>query len=134
VIVFVVVAIVVALGIALVVAVARDPGPDPTDVAIGYAVALGAGDFDAVYRMIDPDLLAGRNRPGWVAEQRRRPHVAIARDAVTARTREVHGDDALVTLSVGTARDVPVELVRRQGIWTVARFDGTAPATVGRRR
>jgi hypothetical protein len=129
----VVLALVVLLAIALIVAVARDPGPDPADVAIGYAVALGAGDFDAVYRMIDPDLLSGRNRPNWVEEQRRRPHPAIARDAVIVRSREVHTDDALVTLSVGAERDVPVDLVRRQGIWTVARFDGTAPATARRR-
>ena len=40
--------LVVLLAIAVVVGVARDPGPDPADVAIGYARALGVGDFDAV--------------------------------------------------------------------------------------
>src|SRR4029078_10237150 len=83
----VVITLVVLLAIAVIIGVARDPGPGRAAVAIGYAGALGAGDFDALYRMIDPDLLDGRNRPQWVAEQTARPHLAFAPDAVEARGR-----------------------------------------------
>ena len=128
----VVVTLVILLAFAVIVAVARDPGPDPADVAIGYARALGTGDFDAVYRMIDPELLEGRNRPQWVAEHAGRPHAAFAPDTVEARTRAVGDTAATVTLAIGSERVVPVELVRRQGLWAVTAFDG-APAATARR-
>jgi hypothetical protein len=125
----VVITLVVLLAVAVVVGVARDPGPDPADVAIGYARALGVGDFDAVYRLIDPELLQGRNRPRWVAEQSGRPHLAFAPDGVVARDRVVQDGTATVTLAIGTDRVVGVELVRRHGMWVVASFDGVAAAS-----
>ena len=125
----VVITLVVLLAIAVVVGVARDPGPDPVDVAIGYARALGVGDFDAVYRLIDPELLQGRNRPQWVHEQTGRPHLAFAPDAVVARERVVHDGTATATLAIGTDRIVGVELVRRHGMWCVVSFDGVAAAS-----
>lgn len=128
----VVITLVVLLAIAVIVGVARDPGPDPVDVAIGYARALGTGDFDAVYRLIDPDLLDGRNRQQWIEEQAGRPHLALAPDAVRARDRAVGDGVATVTLVIDTDRVVPVELVRRQRMWGVVRFDGV-PAAAGRR-
>lgn len=128
----VVITLVIGLAIAVVVAVARDPGPDPADVAIGYARALGTGDFDAVYRLIDPDLLKGRNRPQWVDEQTSRPHLAFAPETVEARTRAIGGETATVTLAIGEERVVPVELIRRQGLWTVLTFDGVAVAAARR--
>ncbi len=128
----VVITLVVLLAIAVVVGVARDPGPDPVDVAIGYARALGSGDFDAVYRLIDPDLLQGRNRPQWVEEQAARPHLAFAPDGVVARDRVLHDDTATATLAIGTERVVPVELVRRHGMWGVVSFDGVAAASARR--
>lgn len=124
----IVITLVVLLAFAVIVGVAREPGPDPADVAIGYARALGAGDFDAVYRMIDPELLEGRNRPQWIAEQSSRPHFACSPDAVEARGRVVGDGVATVTLSVGTGQLVPVELVFRQRQWVVTRFDGAAAA------
>lgn len=128
----VVITLVVLLAVAVVVGVARDPGPDPADVAIGYARALGVGDFDAVYRLIDPDLLEGRNRPQWVAEQLGRPHLTFAPDAVESRDRVVGEEQATVQLAIGADRTVPVELVRRQRVWTVASFDGVAAASARR--
>jgi hypothetical protein len=122
----VVITLAVLLAIALVVAVARDPGPDPADVAIGYARALANGDFDAVYHLIDPEMLKGRNRLQWVAAERRRPHVAFVPDAVEVRGRSITGDVATVTLAVDADRVVPVELVRRQRVWSVTGFDGVA--------
>jgi hypothetical protein len=125
----VVITLVILLAVAVIVAVARDPGPSPADVAIGYARALGTGDFDAVYRLIDPDLLDGRNRPVWVAEQRSRPRLAFSPDRVAAKSCVVDGDTAAVTLGIDDGRTVPVELVRRQRVWVVARFDGAAAVT-----
>ena len=128
----VVITVVVLLAFAVIVGVAREPGPDPADVAIGYARALGVGDFDAVYRMIDPELLEGRNRPQWIAEQSSRPHLACSPDAVQARDRVVRDGVATVTLSVGTDHPVPVELVFRHRQWSVTRFDGVAAANARR--
>ena len=125
----VVITLVVGLAIAVIVAVARDPGPTPDDVAVGYARALAAGDFDAVYRLIDPDLLDGRNRPSWVAAQSSRPRLAFSPDSVAATNCVVGDDVATVTLTVDDGRTVPVELVRRQRVWVVAEFDGVAAAT-----
>jgi hypothetical protein len=128
----IVITLVVLLAIAVVVGVARDPGADPADVAIGYARALGTGDFDAVYRLIDPDLLKGRNRPQWVDEQNARPHLAFTPDTVQARSRTVGKDTATVTLTIGAERVVTVELVHRQGVWAVLSFDGVAAASARR--
>ena len=128
----IVITLVVLLAIAVVVGVARDPGPDPADVAIGYARALGTGDVDAVYRLVDPELLKGRNRPQWVEEQAGRPHLAFAPDTVQARSRAVGDGIATVTLTIGADTVVPVELVRRQRMWTVTVFDGVPAASVRR--
>jgi hypothetical protein len=128
----IVITLVVLLALAVIVAVARDPGYDPADVAIGYARALAVHDFDALYRMIDPELLEGRNRPQWVAEQATRPHLAISPDAVEVREHVVADGAATVTLSIGTDHLVPVELVVRQRVWTVVRFDGASAATARR--
>ena len=128
----IVITLVLLLVLAVIVAVARDPGPDPADVAIGYARALGIGDFDAVYRLVDPELLTGRNRPQWVEEQAARPHVVFPPGSVEARSRAVGEDAATVTLAIGGERVVAVELVRRQQVWAVAAFDGVPAATARR--
>ena len=73
-----------------------------------------------MYRLIDPDLLEGRNRPQWVAaaasapaRSRSRPRRVEVRDRTVRRRRA-----ATVTLAIGDDRVVPVEL-------------GPAPAPVG---
>jgi hypothetical protein len=128
----VVITLVVLLAIAVIIGVARDPGPDPADVAIGYARALGAGDFDAVYRLIDSDLLDGRNRGQWIEEQAGRPHLAFSPNAVRARDVAVGDGVATVTVTIDADRAVVVELVRRQRVWAVVSFDGV-PAAASRR-
>jgi hypothetical protein len=128
----VVITLVVLLAVAVVVGVARDPGSDPVDVAIGYARALGTGDFDAVYRLVDPDLLDGRNRPQWVKAQTSRPHLTFDPNTVGAREQVVRDDDATVTLTIGSDRVVAVVLVRRQRVWVVRSFDGIAAASARR--
>ena len=133
-IIWIVIALILAIGAALIVAVARDEGPTATDVAIGYARAVAAADFDAVYTMTDPDQLGGRNRAAWVEGERARPHVVLAVDGVRVARYEVTGDAACVELVVdATGRGATVDLVRSQRAWGVTRFVvGPAPAP-GRR-
>ena len=116
----IVLSLVVLLGFSVVLGVARDPGPTPTDVAIGYVRALANRDFDAVYRMTDDDVLRGRNRPQWMAEQAARPQLAMVAASVVAQSTVEVGDDARTVLtvdSIGTT--VTVDLARRQRVWVV---------------
>ncbi len=116
----IVLTLVVLLGLSVVIGVARDPGPTPTDVAIGYGRALANRDFDAVYRMIDDDVLRGRNRPQWMAEQAARPQLAMVADVVNAQSTVEAGDAARVVLVVDpVGATVTVDLVRRQRLWVV---------------
>ena len=120
---WIVIALILAIGAALVVAVARDEGPTATDVAIGYARAVAAADFDAVYAMTDPDLVGGRNRAAWVAAEQARPHAVLAVDHVHVARSAVTGDAARVELVVDAAgRGATVDLVRRQRAWGVSSF------------
>lgn len=119
----VVITLVVLLAGALVIGVARDGGPTPTDVAIGYGYALAHGDFDAVYRMTDPDVLHGRNRLQWIAEHEGRPRLIIEAPAVAARSTVVTAETARVVLSTDEAGGTAtVELACRARIWVVTAF------------
>jgi hypothetical protein len=122
----------VVLLIVVVVAIAREPGPGPTDVAIGYVRAAGSDDFDAMYRMIDPDLMRGRNRVDWIAEQRSRPHLAFDPNRVHAVRSEIGEEEADVDVAVDADRIVPVALVLRSRVWVVTTYDGAS--AVGRAR
>ena len=116
----IVLTLVVLLGFSVILGVARDPGPTPTDVAIGYGRALANRDFDAVYRMTDDDVLRGRNRPQWMAEQAARPQLAMLATAVDSQSTVEAGDAARVVLAVDPAgATVTVDLVRRQRVWMV---------------
>ncbi len=120
---WIVIVLILAIAVALIVAVARDEGPTATDVAIGYARAVGAADFDAVYAMTDPELVGGRNRAAWVEAERARPHAVLAVDDVRVAHAEVTGDAARVELVVDAAgRGATVDLLRRQRAWSVSRF------------
>ncbi len=131
----IVLTLVVLLGASLVIAVARDPGTGPTDVAIGYGRALATRDFDAVYQMTDDDVLRGRNRPQWIAEQAARPQHAMLADAVTAQSTVETGEQARVVLAVdGDGSTATVDLVLRQRVWEVSAFtrgSGPDPASGG---
>lgn len=124
----VVLVLVFLLGLSVVIAVARDRGPTPTDVAIGYGRALAARDFDAVYRMTDDEVLHGRNRPQWIAEQSALPHVAMRAEAVTARSTVERADRARVVLAVDDEdATAVVQLALRDRQWVVAEWTmGTA--------
>lgn len=127
----VVLVLVFLLGLAVVVAVARDRGPTPTDVAIAYGRSLAARDFDAVYRMTDDEVLRGRNRPRWIAEQSVLPHAAMLLDAVTARSTVERADHARVVLTADdNGATAIVDLALRQRQWVVAAWT-MAGDTVG---
>lgn len=111
--------LVVLLGFAVVMGVARDPGPTAIDVAIGYAVAVGNRDFDAVYRLSDEDGMRGRNRLDWIQDQRARPGPAFAPDQVRVTASRELGADAEVELSLGAGLAGRVALTRRQRAWSV---------------
>ena len=126
----VVITLVVFLAGAVVIAVARDAGPTPTDVAIGYGSALAHGDFDAVYRMTDPDVLHGRNRLQWIAEQEGGARPRIEAPNVAARSTVVTADAARVVLTTdGNGGTATVELVCRARIWVVTAFTPLARET-----
>ena len=123
----VVIILVVLLGLSVIVAVGRDRVPTPTDVAIGYVAALAARDFDAMYRMTDSEVLHGRNRLEWIAEQETQPRAARRRSSVAVQSAVVSGDAARVVLSVDDGGAIAVvELVERQRIWVVAAFTPVA--------
>ncbi|MEP6623528.1 MAG: hypothetical protein ABJC79_03735 [Acidimicrobiia bacterium] len=119
----VVVILVLGLGLSLVIAAARDPGPTATDVAVGYASALGAGDFDALYRLTSDLGLHGQNRVAWIAERAARPREARDPNGVAARSTVVDGDHAHVEVALAdTDETVGVDLVFRNRTWLVESF------------
>lgn len=121
---FVVIGIAGALLITVIVMVALEPGPRAADVATGYARAVGTGDFDAMYKMIDPDLMRGRNRVTWIAAARARPHPDYDPNVVHAVAVDADEEQARVDVAVDADRVVPVELVLRSRVWVVTTFDG----------
>ncbi len=121
----VVIVLVVALALALIVAVAKDPGPTAQDVAAGYVRALANGDFDAMYRMVDPDLLHGRNRLDWIESSRHRPRIAITAMTLRPIVVATGDDDAVVEVTVDDDRTFAVRLTFRNRAWWVAALDGT---------
>lgn len=120
----VVIAIAVALLVTVIVMVGLEPGPRAADVATGYVRAVGTGDFDAMYKMIDPDLMRGRNRVTWIASARAVPHPAYDPNTVRAVAVEADDEQARVDVAVDADRVVPVELVLRSRVWVVTTCDG----------
>lgn len=128
---FVVIGIAVALLFTVIVMVAKEPGPRAADVAIGYVRAVGSGDFDAMYRMIDPELMGGRNRLDWIEAQRQHPHLAFDANGVHAVAVDGGDDEAHVDVAVDADHVVAVELVLRSRVWVVTTYDGRPAVAVG---
>jgi hypothetical protein len=121
---------VVGLCIALVVAVAKNPGPSPTDIALGYEHAWDLGDFDVVYRMSGAELHEGLRKADYVAAKRSayRGEVRVHGDLEEAVAEEAHqqGDEAVVLTrlrrSDGTVVHHEVRLARRARAWEVVGY------------
>jgi hypothetical protein len=77
-----------------------------------------------MYRMIDPDLMQGRNRLDWIAAAAARPHVVFDPNGVRAVAVEVGEESAHVDVALDVDRVVPVEVVRKNRVWVVTTFDG----------
>jgi hypothetical protein len=65
----IVVVLVLALVLAVIIGIARDPGPAPADVAIGFELAWDRLDFSAVYQMMSDELRENLTRQEFVAAQ-----------------------------------------------------------------
>jgi hypothetical protein len=121
---------VVGLCVALVVGVARNPGPTPADIALGYEHAWDLGDFDVVYRMSGAELHEGKRKADYVAAKRAsyRGEVRVHGDVEEAVAEEAHqqGDDAVVLTRLrradGTVVHHEVRLARRARAWEVVGY------------
>jgi hypothetical protein len=126
----VVLACVLGLCIALVVGVAKNPGPSPVDIALGYEHAWDLGDFDAIYRMSGAELLEGQRKADYVAAKRSayRGEVRVHGALAEAAAEEAHqqGDDAVVLTRLrradGTVVFHEIRLARRARVWEVVGY------------
>jgi hypothetical protein len=126
----VVLACVLGLCVALVVGVAKNPGPSPTDVALGYEHAWDLGDFDVVYRMSGAELHEGLRKADYVAAKRAayRGEVRVHGAVEEAVAEEAHEqkDEAVVLTRLrradGTVVHHEVRLARRARVWEVVGY------------
>lgn len=139
--------LVVALGVLgavtgfLLYAVAREPGPTPADVAIGYEAAWDRLDFATLYDLSGPELRDGRKRDAFVAAKRaaydRTPGQQGRLGATITVESIVEGDEHASVLTRVTTPDGSVRndlaLALRQRRWEVVAYslhrepDGRAP-------
>jgi hypothetical protein len=121
---------VVALCVALVVGVAKNPGPSPADIALGYEHAWDLGDFDVIFRMSGAELHEGLRKADYVAAKRvaYSGDVRVHGDVEEAVAEEAHeqGDDAVVLTRLrradGTVVHHEIRLARRARAWEVVGY------------
>ena len=121
---------VVGLCVALVVAVAKNPGPSPADIALGYEHAWDLGDFDVIYRLSGAELHEGMRKADYVAAKRAAypGEVRVHGDVEETVAEEAHepGDDAVVLTRLrradGTVVHHEVRLARRARAWEVVGY------------
>lgn len=132
----VVLVLVVALVVGVVVGVAKDPGPTPVEIALGYEHAWDELDFDVIYRLSGYELHDGLTKAEWIAARRAaHPHstgLGHAVQSVVAEAESRQGDAAAVvtcrTLRDGTVVHNEVRLLRRSRAWEVVAYE-LRPAT-----
>jgi hypothetical protein len=126
----VVAAIVPVLVVAVGIGIARDPGPPPAEVALGYETAWDRLDFDTLWALSTKELRDGRARKEFVAAKRaayaahpdlRRLTSNVAVEEATA------GPHVSVVVTAVELRDGSVlrdelKLVRRGGRWQVLTY------------
>ena len=132
--------VIFALVITLVVIFAREPGPNPTDIAISYELAWDRLDFETLWALSGPELRDGLDK---------REYVAVKRQAYEGRhelrnlAEHVDIDDAnvgighaavrtRVTLRDGAVVRNDVVLTKRSAAWVVTGYQLVAnpPQTV----
>jgi hypothetical protein len=127
----VVLVLVVALVVAVIVGVAKDPGPSPVEIALGYEHAWKLLDFDVLYRMSGRELHDGLTKADWIAAKR----VAYAHgtpaghlvEDVAADEDLREGDAAVVTTRLtmrdGSVVHNEVRMLRRSRAWEVVAYE-----------
>lgn len=63
--------LVFGLVVSVVVIYARDPGPAPTDLAVGYELAWDRLDFETLFAMSGPEMRDGLEKADFVAAKRK---------------------------------------------------------------
>jgi hypothetical protein len=121
---------VVGLCVALVIGVAKNPGPSPAEIALGYEHAWDLGDFDVVYRMSGAELHEGLRKGDYVGAKRAayrgevRVHGAV--EEAVAEAAHQQGDEAVVLTRLrrtdGTVVLHEVRLARRARAWEVVGY------------
>ena len=121
---------------AVVVVYARDPGPTPEDIAVGYELAWDRLDFDALWSLSGPSLRDGLDKTAFMAAKREayreRPELQHLAGEVHVEGLDVVGDRAVVrtrlTLRDGSVVRNEVGLDRHTFGWTVADYHLVGPA------
>ena len=129
------VAVLLLVGAAVVV-YARDPGPTPADIAIGYELAWDRLDFDTVWSLSGPSLRDGLDKKTFMAAKhaayRERPELAHLAGAVHVESIDEVGDRAEVrtrlSLRDGSVVAHVVGLDRNAFGWSVSEYRLTDPA------
>ena len=122
--------LVLVLAVTTVVLYARDPGPSPVDVAIGYELAWDRLDFQALWALSGPELRDGLDRDGFIAAKSAayagRDELVHLAGQVDVDGVEISTEHATVhtrlTLRNGTVVHNDVELTRRSTGWSVSAY------------
>jgi hypothetical protein len=126
-----VLALVLGLVVALVVGVAKDPGPSPIEIALGYEHAWDELDFGVIYKLSGQELHDRMSRTDWVAAKRaayadRAALSGLVKETV-AESEDRQGDRATVmtrlVLRDGSVVHNEVRLVRRSRAWEVVAYE-----------
>jgi hypothetical protein len=120
-------AVLLSVGIFWVV-IAREPGPSPVDVAIGYEAAWDRLDFSTLFDLSGDELRDGMNREGFVAAQKAAftPSGAPRHvDRIEIERNRASGDAAHVVTALhseGAVVQNDLVLRRRSGRWFVTSY------------
>lgn len=133
----IVLAVIVVLVLALVYALAKEPGPTPTDVAIGYELAWDRLDFATLWTLSGSELRDGLSKADFVAVKRR---AYSQQQGLRRLAGDIHVDEAVVepaaalvvtrlVLRNGSVVHNEVRLAPRSGDWKVIGYSlRAAPA------
>jgi hypothetical protein len=127
----VVIVLLLGLAAAVVVGVAKDPGPSPVDIALGFEHAWDEHDFEVVYRLSGAEMHDGMTKADWIAAKR----AAYAKGAdlghlvaETVAEDEARREDVAAVMTRLTLRDGSVvhnevRLLRRSRKWEVVAYE-----------
>lgn len=122
--------LVFAVVISVIVIYARDPGPTPVDIAVGYELAWDRLDFDALWSLSAVELRDGLDKPAFIAAKRAayegRSELGHLVAHVDVEEQDVTGFHAVVrtcvTLHDGSVVHNDVSLIRRASAWAVSGY------------